>query len=118
LKDDGFSLIEVLASLVIFSIAIVGLVSMNTQSVRTATAVEDKMLASIVADNVIVEARRKGVRLGEDDGEERAKGHLYVWQKEIETTELENFYRITIKVRRADDPQVLIERVAYRGGNP
>lgn len=117
MKDEGFSLIEVLASLVIFSIAIVGLVSMNTQSVRTATAVEDKMLASIVADNVIVEARRKEVKLGEDDGEATAKGHQYVWEKEIEATDLENFYRITIKVRRADDQQVLVERVAYRGGS-
>ena len=115
MRDEGFTLIEVLAALVIFSLAIVTLVSMSAQSTRTASAVHERMLARIVADNVIIEARRKAVRLGENEGVETAKGRSFEWQQNIERTELENYFRITVQVRLTNEDQVLIERIAYRG---
>lgn len=115
MRDDGFTLIEVLAALVIFSVAIVGLIQLNTQSIRTVSSLETKMLAGVVADNVIVEARReKDISLGEKDGEEIAKGRKFEWAQDITATEMENFYRIVVKVRAADSEQVLIERTGFR----
>jgi len=113
-KDDGFTLIEVLASLVIFSVAIVGLIHLNTQSVKTVTSLEGKMLAGIVADNVLIDARRKELRTGENDGRETARGQEFIWLTETRETEVKDFYEIIVSVRDAKGEQVLVERRAYR----
>ena len=68
MSDRGFTLVEVMAALMIFSVAIVGLVGVNNQGLRTVNAIEQKMIAGVVADNVIVEARRKDVQISESDG--------------------------------------------------
>ena len=57
MKQDGFTLIEVLAALAIFSIAIIGLSGANTQSIKTTDRVTDKTYAGFVADNQLVLAR-------------------------------------------------------------
>jgi len=114
-KDEGFTLIEVLAALVIFSVAMMGLVSMNVQSARTVQLVNEQTLAGIVADNVIVDARLdKDVKVGGTSGEETARGRAFEWTQEIATTDVENFFKITVKVTKENDSQVLIERVAFR----
>lgn len=92
-KEHGFTLIEVLAALVIFSVAMVGLVTMNIQSAKAVQIVNEKMLAGIVADNVIVESRReRQIELGERTGEETAIGRDFEWSREIQTTDLEGFF--------------------------
>ena len=116
MKDDGFTLIEVLASLVIFSVAIVGLIQLNTQSINTVTSLESKMLAGIVADNVLVEARRGNLNKGEKNGEEKAKGIEFLWTQNIIETEMKGFYEIKVSVKSKRNDQVLIERVAFRSG--
>ncbi len=113
-KDDGFTLIEVLAALVIFSVALTGLVHVNTQSVRTVNSLEAKMLAGIVADNVIIEARRKELQKGSQSGEEIAKGKKFIWEQEISETELKGFYEIVVSVKANDKDQVIVKRRAYR----
>ena len=52
MRDDGFTLIEVLASLLIFSLAIIGLTRSSMESVRTASVLQNKSYAAIVADNL------------------------------------------------------------------
>ena len=73
------------------------------------------MLAGVVADNVIVEARRKSINLGEKDGEEIAKGRTFKWRQDIAETEMENFYKIVVTVMDDRDDRVLVQRTAYRG---
>jgi len=114
-KDDGFTLIEVLAALVIFSVGIAGLVQLNTQSIKTVSSLENKMLAGIVADNVIVEARAKKLRLGDRDGDEEAGGQTYEWEQSVIETEQEKFYRIVVTVKAENSDQVLVQRTAFRG---
>lgn len=114
-KDAGFTLIEVIAALMIFSVGIVGLISMNTQSVRTINTLEDQFVASVIADNVLVEARRtQDIQLGEEQGEEDSMGRTFAWEREITKTEMENFFRINVRVLDAAGEKLLIERVAYR----
>jgi len=105
-KDEGFTLIEVLAALVIFSVAMMGLVSMNVQSARTVQLVNEQTLADARLD--------KDVKVGGTSGEETARGRAFEWTQEIATTDVENFFKITVKVTKENDSQVLIERIAFR----
>ena len=56
ISEAGFTLVEVLAALLIFSFAIIGLTHSGTESVRAITILEHKTYAGIVADNRIVQA--------------------------------------------------------------
>ena len=116
-KDSGFTLIEVIAALMIFSVGIVGLISLNTQSIRTINILEDQFVAGVIADNLLVDSRRaERLELGETSGEEESMGRTFTWQQDVQNTEQENFFRINVRVLDENGEQLLIERVAYRLG--
>ncbi len=117
MRDEGFTLIEVIAALMIFSVGIIALINMNTESVRTVNILEDRFVAGVVADNVLVEARREQrLELGSSQGQETSLGQEFAWEREITSTDMENFFRITVRVRHEGKDGVLIERTAYRKG--
>jgi len=53
--DEGFTLVEVLAALALFSIAGLALVRVSAENARTARLVEGKTLAAIAAENHLAE---------------------------------------------------------------
>ena len=76
ISEAGFTLVEVLAALLIFSFAIIGLTHSGTESVRAITILEHKTYAGIVADNRIVQARLKPLKIGVSIGEELSLIHI------------------------------------------
>lgn len=115
-RDKGFTLIEVLAALMIFSVAIIGLSHTGTQSAQTVSVLEQKMLAGVVADNALVEARRKPLKMGTQAGKETAKGYPFEWEVITRKTPVKSYFEMTVKVRRLDQEQVILERTSYRQG--
>ncbi len=113
-KEAGFTLVEVLAALLIFSFAIIGLTHSGTESVRAVSILEDKTYAGIVADNRIVQARLKPLKIGTSSGAERAAGRDYEWREVITKTESKGFYQILITVKSKGEDQILISRTAFR----
>ena len=112
-NTDGFSLIEVLAALLIFSLAIIGLTAAGSESARSVTAMNEKMLAGIVADNVLTQARYEPVRIGGRRGSENQMGRDFEWDLETQTTEADGFYQFTVNVNLENSDQVLVQRTAY-----
>ena len=115
-KEAGFTIVEVLAALLIFSFAIIGLTHSGTESVRAVSILEDKTYAGIVADNRIVQARLKSLKVGTSNGAESAAGREYEWREVISETESNGFYQILITVTSKDNDQILITRAAFRTG--
>lgn len=113
-KNEGFTLIEVLAALMIFSFAIVSLARAGTQSLRTIAALEQKTYAGIIADNQLVWARQRPISPGQTSGRARAAGHTFDWVLQSGATQTAGFYRLVVTVRAANDEQVLVSRTAYR----
>ena len=112
-NTDGFSLIEVLAALLIFSLAIIGLTAAGSESSRSVTAMNEKMLAGIVADNVLTQARYEPVRIGGRRGSENQMGRDFEWDLETQTTEADGFYQFIVNVNLENSDQVLVQRTAY-----
>jgi len=52
-KQSGMSLIEVLVSLLIFSFAFLGLISMQSRAVQASTDAEDRSRAALLADELV-----------------------------------------------------------------
>ena len=113
-KEDGFTLVEVLAALLIFSFAIIGLTRAGTESVRAVSVLKDKSYAGIVADNQLIRARIAPLEVGVKTGEESVSGKDYDWRVETSKTESTDFYRLIVTVNDADNEQVIISRTAFR----
>ena len=54
-SERGFALIEVLVSLVIFSLGVVGLVGMQTRALQASTDAQDRSMAALLANSATSE---------------------------------------------------------------
>ena len=111
----GFTLIEVLAALLVFSFAIIGLTHAGTQSAQAVSVISEKSLASIVADNALVQSRMRPIRIGVEKGEDTQMGRAFEYSVTTAKTQLPDFYTIDVAVRKDGFDQVIISRQAFRG---
>lgn len=114
--ERGFTLVEVLAALVVFSLSIMGLIHAGAESLKTAYALEQKTLSGIVADNQLILALREEVKAGKITGQSEMKGRLFDWTIETSAQDTPGFFKIEAKVAQSSDGQVLTVRNAFRGG--
>lgn len=112
-KDGGFSLIEVLASLVIFTIAILGLSHAGTESVRGAAAIEAKTLGSIAADNQLTLAKFERIEVGTRRGETTQMGRRFDWALTTAETDIAGFFQITVTISDPVNDRVHVTRSAF-----
>ena len=112
--EDGFTMVEVLASLLIFSFAIIGLTHSGTESVRAVNILEHKTYAGIVADNRLVQARLQPLKIGVSTGIEDMAGRAYEWREEVLETQNASFFRIVVTIRERDKDQIIMTRTAFR----
>lgn len=111
MKQAGFTLVEVLAALLIFSVAIIGLSRAGTQSVAHTQRLTHKTYASVVADNQLIYARLRQPVIGIKSGREEAGGRTYNWQLEISETPQEGLLELRVSVSQDDD--VFVTRRAW-----
>lgn len=114
--EQGFTLVEVLAALVVFSFSIMGLIHAGTESLKTAYALEQKMLSGIVADNQLILALREEAKAGKITGQSELKGRVFNWTIETSAQDTPGFFKLEAKVAQSSDGQVLTVRSAFRGG--
>ena len=113
----GFSLVEVMVALVVFSVAVMALLSASGESARTLTALGENTLANVVAENRLVEAMamKPAPPVGITSGDDRMGGQAWMWRRTVAETEMREFRRIEITVRGAGGDQVLAARTGFRG---
>lgn len=105
----GFSLLETMVALSVFSIAAMGLLSLNTQSVRISSELDARLIARTVAENVAVDTVTTSFANSNlvNTGEEVQRGRRYSWQRTIEATPRPDLFSIRIEVTEVDSPVVL-----------
>jgi len=113
-RDDGFTLVEVLVSLAIFSLAIVGLNRAATLAVSGAADLQIRTHAGFVADNAVVLSRITPLKLEIDRVEAASGGIDFDVVLETSQTEQAGFYEITVQVFERDQERVLSDRRAFR----
>lgn len=114
-SEAGFTLIEVLVSLVIFSVAILGLTQAGSHTLSTLNQLEERSYASIVADNQLALARlsQDNVSSRTQTGEDQAGGRAFTYRVERVDTTVENFFEIVVSVSSLSTDQIIIERRAF-----
>lgn len=116
-RDSGFTLVEVLASLVIFSVAILALTRGVTNGLRVSGDIETRTLASIVAENQLARAASDPQFLTATtprrDGESTQLDQEFDWTATREPTASPSLSEVIIEV--SQDDQLLISRRTFVG---
>ena len=109
--QSGFTLIEVLAALAVFSIAAIGLSRVITETTRGASISEQKILAGIVAENQLAEAFMAPLPLqpGASSGTANQLGKEFNWIQTIGPTNRADVVAISVSVQDPFTNQILSE---------
>ena len=111
MSERGFTLLETMVALFVFSIAATGLLTLNTQSIRLGSQLETRTLARTVAENVAVDTVTGHVDLARpvETGEQVQRRRTYEWQKTIEAAPRSGLYTVQIQVRELGEEGVLAQ---------
>jgi general secretion pathway protein I len=100
----GFTLIEVLAALVIVSLGMLGVIQAVGQTASNSTYLRDKTIAHWVAMNRLTEVRLqpRPPNIDKSSDEVEMAGQRWRWTMEVTQTDVESIRRIDIRVRPAE----------------
>jgi general secretion pathway protein I len=105
--QHGFTLIEVLAALVIVALGMMAAIQAVTQSARNGTYLREKTLAHWIGMNVITERRLQSSPpdVAESTGRVEYAGEKWQWGMKVTQTQVASLRRMDVTVRRADAPE-------------
>jgi general secretion pathway protein I len=97
-KANGFTLIEMMVALSVFSLAALAMVNLQGYSVRTAATLSDSSLAWHVAQNLAVERLSAPIApaIGSEEGEVENGGRRWFWK--VVTDKTEDARLVTIEI--------------------
>lgn len=107
LSAAGFTLIEVLAALVIVSLGLLGVITAVGQTANNAHYMREKTIAHWVAMNRLTEARLQpsAPKIDKTSDEVEMAGRKWRWTMIVTQTPVESMRRIDVSVRPEDAPQ-------------
>jgi len=115
--DQGFTLIEMLVALAVFSLAVLALLNLAGENTRTAGAVQTRFFAGLVAENQAIEtliAEAPPV-LGISDGDAVQGGATWRWRREVRRTSDPDILRIDVRVSEPGSSSTAAETTVFRG---
>ena len=106
-RRNGFTLIEVLAALVIVALGMLGAITAVNQSARNGAYLREKTLAHWVAMNLITERRLQAAPpdVAETNGEVELANARWRWTLRVTQTEVRSLRRMDVSVALATAPE-------------
>ena len=99
-REEGFTLLEMLVALAVFSLAVLALLRLETATIRGARVLDDSLVAGIVARNVANEAvsEARPPVVGRTSGSEVNAGRSWTWVRQVVPTGNASIVRIDVAV--------------------
>lgn len=99
-KESGFTLLEMLVALALFSLAALALVRLQGVTLHTAADLDSKAMAQIVARNLMVEVQTDPAppSMGEEEGEVENGGRRWHWSREVKATDDRRLLQVALTV--------------------
>ena len=115
-SQKGVTLVETLVALAVMGLIIGALLVLLGQNTRFAASMRERSMASIAADNLMVEAMvlRDATVIGESEGDVTVGGQTLNFRRAIIETGVEGILRIEIDVTAPDTGQRLAHAVSMR----
>lgn len=102
-ERGGFTLVELLVALAVFSLAALALLNLSGESTRSAARVETRTLGGVVAENLAVEAATApALAEGTVSGAVDLAGRPWRWTRTVAATDDPDLIRIHITVNDSE----------------
>lgn len=116
-ERSGFTLIEMLVALAVFSLAAMALLNLSGENTRSAARVETRTLGGVVAENLAVEAATlPSIGEGTSSGQVELAGRRWRWTRAVTATDVAGMLRIDVRVDDAEGQAA--QRILFRARNP
>ncbi|AUW58697.1 type II secretion system protein GspI [Sphingobium sp. SCG-1] len=104
--ESGFTLLEMLVALAVFSLAALALIRLQGVTIRTAADLDSKVLAQMVARNLMVgwQTDTQPPSLGEANGEVENAGQRWRWTREATKLDDQRLMRVDVRVEGQNSP--------------
>jgi general secretion pathway protein I len=104
LRSRGFTLVEVLAALVIISLGMLGVIEAVSQTANNGAYLRERTIAHWIAMNRVTQVRleRTAPKVGTDSDEVEMAGRKWRWAMEVMQTQVETIRRIDVTVSLAE----------------
>ena len=103
-REAGFTLIEMLVALAIFSLAALALLSLGGATAANSARLQDRAIAQIVARNLAVETLTdpEPPAFGREAGEAVNAGRRWIWSRTVASSPEARVQQIEIRVTDVD----------------
>lgn len=114
LRQNGFTLVEILVSLAILSIMLGALIQSAGANASNAGRLRDRAVAEWVASNRLAEMQlsQSFPETGSRNGDEEMFGTRWYWKTIVQKVEDEDLRRVDVEVRRDEDSKNPIISIA------
>jgi general secretion pathway protein I len=101
----GFTLIEVLVSVLVLGLALLALTRTAATQVQTFGALRERTLAGWLAEDVLAQTRIANhfPATGRSDGQRRYAGRDWHWELDVQSTDVTTIRRLIVRVYAAED---------------
>lgn len=97
-KQTGFTLIEVLVALSIVSIALIGLIKSQSQSIKNLAYFKQKTISNLAASNLAIEKRIIKPSIGFSNGTYELGKQTWHWKAHTQPTPNTNIIKVSLSV--------------------
>jgi general secretion pathway protein I len=114
LRSRGFTLVEVLAALIIVSLGMLGVIEAVSQTAKNGAYLRERTIAHWIAMNRLTEVRleRNAPKIGTDSDEIEMAGRKWRWAMEVKQTQVETIRRIDVTVSPAESKDQTLAAVS------
>ncbi|MFC4653605.1 MULTISPECIES: type II secretion system minor pseudopilin GspI [Rheinheimera] len=119
MKNQGFTLLELLVAIAIFATAGVAAMKATSEHVRAISMLEEQTYAGYVAENQLNAVfLEKSWPLKNQQKTVELANRSWLWRQEIRKTADANFSAVVVKVSLADEPERVIFQLQTYIGKP